>query len=167
LRASASFTISRGKTLVCVSVPLNASSEVMTRCCASSQIQRKTSCGQAEEVPHRPRRIERRALRQPGLEGAPGNLERSLEARALGRAESFHPAQVGSEKARQAVEVREQLPTEVDRAAPAHPAAEQHGEELCIGQRRGAIGKQALPRALGGRPVRNSHPCLTRRAPRR
>src|SRR5438270_128249 len=44
LAANAAFTISRGYTLVCVRVPRNGSSNEMTRCCASSQMQTNTSC---------------------------------------------------------------------------------------------------------------------------
>ena len=63
----------------------------------------------------------------------------------------------GLQQRAQPAEFAEQLTPEIDRARAAEAAAEQHREQLALGQRAGALRQQLFARAFGERPVVDGH----------
>ncbi len=111
---------------------------------------------QAQVVADRARRGQRVARRHLLLESAACQLQRGLQLRELGAAQTgYFPEPRGSrlEQGRDRAETPEKLPRQVHRAHSLHAGAKQDREQLGVGEGGGTLGEQALARPLLQRPV--------------
>ena len=119
----------------------------------------------SQESAHRRRRGQCIAFAQAGEQVAPAQLEGGLQRGTAGGPEAGGDqaaAVRGAQQGPQAAETRQQFGAAFHGTAAAPPGAQQDGEQLGIGQLRGAGRQQTLARPVLGRPIGDCHVCSSK-----
>src|SRR5688572_1106926 len=113
--------------------------------------------GKAKIVAHGRRRSEQRSRLELFADRAARKLERGRELGALCRTEPLYAGELGGKHPADAAEGLEELAGELDRVLAADARAQQHGDELGVGQVSRAALEQSLARPLRNGPAGNRH----------